>query len=236
MHVRRFLAAAAIGLLTVLVPACAPLVPPPVAVATAPPGFPDEDYRRAAAAGEAVFRIDAARSLALVEVRRGGSLAFLGHDHVVASHGLQGYVLPAAGRADLYLRLDELAVDEAELRAAAGFDISPTAEDIAATRGNMLDNVLHAGAHPHLWLRVEHVRAVAEGVMLDTAITLNGVTRRLEVPARLDSTADVIRVGGRFTLSQRDFGIEPFSVFGGALQVQDGLALQFRIEARRLAP
>lgn len=236
MHVRRFLAAVAAGLFAVLMQACAPLAPPPGGIAPAPPGFPDEDYRRAAAAGEAVFHIDAARSLALVEVRRGGSLAFLGHDHVVASHGLQGYVLPAAGRADLYLRLDELVVDEAELRAAAGFDTSPTAEDIAATRSNMLDKVLHAGTHPHLWLRVERVRAVAEGVVLDTIITLNGVTRRLEVPARLDGTADVIRISGRFTLSQRDFGIEPFSVFGGALQVQDALALQFRIEARQLAP
>lgn len=236
MDRRGVLAAAVIALLTVLVPACAPLAPPPGAVATAPPGFPDEDYRRAAAAGEAVFRIDAARSLALVEVRRGGSLAFLGHDHVVASHGLQGYALPAAGRADLYLRLDELAVDEAELRAAAGFDTRPTAEDVAATRGNMLDKVLHAGVHPHLQLRVDGVRTVPEGVLLDTAITLNGVTRRLEVPARLDSAADVVRVSGGFTLSQRDFGIEPFSVFGGALQVQDALALQFRIEARRLVP
>ena len=48
----------------------------------------------------------------VIEVRRGGTLAQLGHDHVVVSHDVAGYVAPAEGRADLYVRLDRLVVDE----------------------------------------------------------------------------------------------------------------------------
>lgn len=234
MSTRRF--AAVLALTAAIFSGCAPVAPPAETPAPAPADFPDAAWRQAAAAGQAVYRIDAARSLAAAEVRRGGSLAFFGHDHVVASHGIQGYVAPDAGRADLYLRLDQLVVDEPDLRTEAGFDTRPTAEDIAATRANMLDKVLQAGEHPHLRLRIEGAESGADGVLLDAAITLKGVTRRQRIAAQLESGADTLRVSGRLMLSQRDFGIEPFSLFGGALQVQDALALRFRIEARRLSP
>lgn len=83
-------------------------------------------------------------SRVVVEVRRGGTHARLGHAHVVASRDLRAYVAPDEGRADLYLRLDRLVVDELELRAAPGVDTEPSAADVAATRRNMLDAVLEA--------------------------------------------------------------------------------------------
>ena len=59
-----------------------------------PAQSPDDFYRQAARAGSAVFAIDPADSLLVIEVRRGGSLAKLGHDHAIASHNVRGYVAP----------------------------------------------------------------------------------------------------------------------------------------------
>src|SRR5512140_1944489 len=85
---------------------CAPQAPRPVETGeAAPAGFPAQNYRAAVARGEAVFRIDPAASQIVIEVRRAGSLARLGHDHVVASHDVHGYVAPQARTADLYVPL-----------------------------------------------------------------------------------------------------------------------------------
>ncbi|MBS1190433.1 MAG: hypothetical protein H6R10_2225 [Rhodocyclaceae bacterium] len=210
--------------------ACGPLPPPgPAKTGPVPAGFPEAYYRQAQARGEAVLRVDAARSLAVVEVRRAGVLARLGHDHVVAGHGLQGYVAPGEGRADLYLALDRLQVDEPGLRAEAGFDTQPSREAIEGTRGNMLDKVLETGRFPFALIHVTR----KDDQTLVLALTLHGVTRELEVPARIESLPDGMAVSGRLAFNQSDFGIVPFSVLGGALQVQDRVDLRFRIHAVR---
>ena len=105
---RRILAAVLIS----IVAACAQHPPAPLPAVEAPAGFPVAYYRQAAAQGTPVMQIDPAASLVAIEVYRGGSLARLGHDHVVASHDVRGFVAPNAKRADLYFRLDSLVVDE----------------------------------------------------------------------------------------------------------------------------
>jgi hypothetical protein len=220
------------ALLALQLPACAPnrpVAPSPAMERTSPAGFPQAYYEQAAARGEPVYRIDARQSLVAIEVRRGGSLARLGHDHVVAARNIVGYVAPAAGRADLYIVLDELVVDEAGLRHASGFDTQPSESDIAGTRANMLNRVLEAEKFPHALVRIG--RADTEG-KLTVSLTLHGITRELEVPARLSTDGDRVSMQGRLAFNQTDFSITPFSILGGAIQVQDRLELQFDIQAR----
>ena len=115
----------------------------------APPAeFPDGYYQQALKSGKPVYRIDPAQSLIVIEVRRGGSLARLGHDHVVASHEVTGYIAPGEGRADLYVALARMQIDEPALRKEAGFDTQPTESDIEGTRSNMLTHVLEAEKFP----------------------------------------------------------------------------------------
>jgi polyisoprenoid-binding protein YceI len=63
------------------------------------------------------------------------------------------------------------------------------------------------------------------------SITLHGTTRTFEVPARIETTPNEIVVSGQMHFNQTDFGIVPFSVLNGALQVQDRLDMRFRIVA-----
>ncbi len=216
-----------------LLAACAPQPPAGPAAKARPAEFPEAYYLQTAAEGKAVFRIDPSRSLVVVEVRRGGSLAKFGHDHVVASHDVTGFVAAAEGRSDLYVALDRLVVDEPELRAEAGFDTQPSESDIAGTRRNMLERVLDSAQYPFVWIRVSSAGGGAR--TLEVAITLHGVTKALQVPAQIEASDGELGVSGRLSLNQSDFGITPFSILGGAIQVQDRVDLRFRIHARRMS-
>jgi polyisoprenoid-binding protein YceI len=236
--VRRALVVAALvaTLVAALVSACAPQGTTPIlADEQIPAGFPEQYYQQAIERRRPVFRVDPARSLVVVEVRRGGSLARLGHDHVVASHDVRGYVAPEDGRADLYVELARLVVDEPGLRAEAGFDTQPSPADVAGTRQNMLEKVFEVAQHPFALISVTGGDAVDHGQSLNVAITLHGVTRALQVPAKVESATDAFDVTGELALAQSDFGIVPFSILGGAIQVLDKVNLRFRIRARRIA-
>jgi len=201
----------------------------PVAV-----GHADSDYRARLARGATVFRIDTARSLAVAEVRRAGVLAQFGHDHVVSSRDVSGFVVPDEGRADLSMPLGLLVVDDPALRAEAGFETTPSADDVAGTRRNMLGKVLEADRYPEVLVAVRGIGVGSDARPLRAEITLHGTTAPVDVDAEVDRSADEIAVHGSFSLDQSRFGIVPFSILGGALAVQDRLAVRFRIHAHRM--
>lgn len=230
--------ARAVAVLALFIAACAPQIretapePEPV-VRQAPENFPLSDYAQIAAQGKPVYRIDPARSLVSITVRRGGSLARLGHDHIVASHEVQGYIAPEEGRADLYIPLAGLSVDEPALRTKAGLDTQPSESDIAGTRANMLAKVLQTQQFPFALIHASGIERMPMGVLLAVAITLHGVTRTFEVPAQVKTGRGAMSVTGLIEFNQSDFSIAPFSILGGAIQVQDRVSLRFRIHARQ---
>ncbi|HOM14616.1 MAG TPA: YceI family protein [Rubrivivax sp.] len=210
------------------------MVAPPHAVQREPAGFPGNDYRALAARGKPVFRVDPARSIVVIEVRRAGSMARLGHDHVVASHDVAGFVAPGEGRADLWLPLDALVVDEPALRTEAGLTTEPTADDIAGTRRNMLGRVLQTDRHPHVLIGIRELAAGGGSVRSSIRITLHGITRSYEAQASYEKSAEALCVSGTMAIDQSDFGIVPLSVLGGAIAVQDRLEMRYRIQALRM--
>jgi hypothetical protein len=224
---------AALASLVALVAGCAELfrVEAPQAP---PPEFPEGYYQDALKAGKPVYRVDPRESLVAIEVRRGGSLARLGHDHVVASHDATGYVAPGEGRADLYVVLAKLVVDEPDLRKEAGFDTQPTESDIEGTRSNMLGHVLEADKFPFAVIAVRDADVKQTKATLAVAITLHGRTRTFKVPSEIESDDKAIAVSGKLAFNQSDFGITPYSLLGGAIAVKDGLELRFRIRAKRM--
>ncbi len=186
-------------------------------------------YKDAAAAGKTVWQIDSKATLVTVTVRRGGSLARLGHDHVVASRTVEGMVAPDDGRADFQFRLDQMRVDESDLRQEAGLLTVPTEAAIEGTRTNMLTKVLDAERHP----MVELNAVLAPGSVVRLRIKLNGAERTVDVPTRIERSADGLVATGSFTLLQTEFGITPMSVLGGAITVMDQMELRFRLVAGR---
>ncbi|WBS00881.1 YceI family protein [Pseudoduganella sp. SL102] len=241
---RRHAGGAAVLAACLLLAACAvpeaPPVPPapspsPASSLATPAATQPADPFAALLAGHAagpVLRI-ADDALIAVTVRRGGALARLGHDHVVAARRIDGRVAPAAGLAVLRFRLDEMTVDEAALRQEAGLATQPSADAIAGTRVNMLARVLDAERHPYVEVRAQRS---GEAAPLQADVTLHGVTRRYPVAASIEATPQGLTARGTLVLRQTDFGITPFSVMGGALAVQDALEIRFVLPARSAAP
>jgi hypothetical protein len=215
-----------------------------------------QDHPRSASSSQQAWQVNRQQSLIAITVHRGGVLARLGHDHVVASRDIEGEALQddaagdpaagdpaagdpaagllAAGSAKLHFRLDQLTVDEPALRKEAGFDTQPGPDAIAGTRTNMLTRVLEAERFPLVTIEANWPAGTAHSAgMTETrialAITLHGVTRTIDTLARIARDGAAITVEGNLGLNQSDFGIVPFSVMNGALAVKDGLDLRYRI-------
>jgi polyisoprenoid-binding protein YceI len=201
-----------------------PLVPGPQA---------DHDaYRPVVASDAAVYTVDPGASIVTVTVRRAGLMARLGHDHVVASHTLAGYVASGADRADIAFRADQMTVDEPQRLRDAGIAAQRSPQAVEGTRNNMLGPVLEAQRYPVVKLHAERL----DDGRLRVAVTLHGATRWLALPAAVQVGAAVVSASGTAHLKQTDFGIVPFSVGGGLLSVQDELEVHYHIVARRWRP
>jgi len=227
---------AAAGLIGLLLAGCVAVEQAPPPREAAPADFPENVYLKAAATTP-VYRIDPSRSLIQVLVYREGALAKMGHDHVVASREVRGYALLPAGLAqagaDFYFPVAALSMDEPELRRSAGFTSEISAEDIENTRLRML-RLLEADQHPFAQIRAARATGTPPDLVLGAELTLHGVTRALNLPAKLSVDDGRFSIEGETDILQTDYNITPFSVLGGALAVKDSLRVIFRIEGVRV--
>jgi len=203
-----------------------------------PQKLPVKTYLDSAASSE-VYQILPDRSRAEILVRRGGRFGHLGHDHVISAQEINGYVLldaqqPPASRADLAIDLNGLVVDAPELRSAYQLDTEPSEADIRATSVNMSTHVLELVAWPEAFVHVAALETTEGVTRCEVSLTLKGVTKTFPATVIVHQDDNLLRVRGSFDLNQTDFGIEPFSVLGGAITIRDRLEINYRIEAVRL--
>ncbi len=185
------------------------------------------------------YDIDAARSLLTIRVLRGGTLAAVGHNHVIASRELQGSIerAPALQDSQVQLRIPVagLTTDEPELRAQAGGDFAAEVPDSArdGTRRNLLGPaLLDATRFGTIELRSSRIVAEPGGVRMTMGVRVREVESEFEVPVTITTEGADLVASGEVELRQSQLGLTPFSVMMGALQVQDAMRLQFRIVAR----
>ena len=207
---------------------------------TAPANFPETIYTEADK-NSAVYRVDSRASTVTITVRRGGLMASLGHDHIIASHDIQGYILldsdAAANthrcRADFFAPIATLDVDNAELRAATNLLTNPSAADIAGTTGNMLKSV-EAKDFPFAQLHSSDCMAALSGEQSEVSLTIHGVSQEREIAINVEQINDnEIVLSGTFSVLQSDFGIEPFSIMNGLIKVEDKLEMGFKLVAKK---
>ncbi len=190
------------------------------------------------APGTRQYQVIPEESTARIYLYATGPLASLGHNHVVVTRDMGGEVYLAHSLAEsgffLEIPLAGLDVDPPEVRAEEGeaFSSELSQSDISATRENMLgDRVLNARAHP--LISIESVALSGPEWLPEVSylIRIRGVERHMRMPVAIEQNPDKLVASGYFSLRQSDFGIEPFSVLGGALSVEDQLDIKFRIVA-----
>ena len=222
---------ASIGL-TVMV-GCAPVPPAPSAPEAAqPPALPSAQAAR-------TYAIDAAASTLHILVYRGGTLARLGHNHVVSSRSLQGSIWRGGALAgsgfDITVPVNDLIVDDSAARAAEGEDFAASVSQEAkeGTKANMLRETLLDGAHfPDIRIVSVSLQGDANSPTVVTAMRIKNQTSEITLPVTLQFTDASLRVKGEFDIKQTDFGITPLSVALGALQVVDTVRIKFELVAR----
>lgn len=189
--------------------------------------------------GAREYQVVGEESLLQILVFRGGTMAKLGHNHVIASHHLAGSVYvtddPLAMRFDVNFPVNELTVDEPAMRERAGTDFPPNVPQGArdGTRKNLLSEALLDGAnHPTIRLRATDVQAASDGYDVGVEVTLKGQTHALRVPVAVQRAEGTLTATGEFPLRQSDLGLKPFSVAMGTLVVVDEMRIQFSLVAR----
>jgi polyisoprenoid-binding protein YceI len=210
--------------------------PPPVET---PPAAPAVTEPGATPMGARELHVIPEESLLQILVYRGGAMARLGHNHVIASHQLGGAVYVTATttqtRFDIAIPVNDLTVDEPAMREMAGPDFPPNVPESArdGTRKNLLSEALLDGAkYPTIRLRALDVIEAANGYDMGVEITIKDQVRTVRVPVAVERTEGSLTASGELPLKQSELGLKPFSVAMGTLIVLDDMKVRFQITAR----
>ncbi len=211
----------------------------PAAIPT-PPSDQPSDLPPNIAADARLYRIVPEQSQLLVLAYRAGSMARLGHNHVISSAAVSGNVWLAdpldKTTFQLQLPVGSLQVDEADLRAELGpeFSAPVDAAAIEGTYSNMLSEQQLDGVNwPEITLQCRSVTQSGAQWLVDADITTRGIVRQIKVPVDIEVAEAELRIAGEFSVLQTELGLQPFSVMLGALKVRDQLDIRFRLVARK---
>jgi polyisoprenoid-binding protein YceI len=189
-------------------------------------------------AGARVYQVDPVQTLISIRVYRAGPLARLGHNHVISTAEESGVAwrgqTPAESGFEVRVPVRKLVVDDPAARARAGPDF---AGDVSASaregtyQNLMRPEVLDVERFPEIVVRSSGLDGTWTSPTAVADVTLKGQTRRITVPLEIEFAGNDLTARGRFRISQSEFGMTPFSVAGGAIQVGDELDLAFEIVA-----
>jgi hypothetical protein len=189
-----------------------------------------------APAGARLYRLDASASNLRAVAFRAGSLARLGHHHLIEASEAEGRLwLPAQGlagaQAELRLPLAALRLDEPAWRREAGGEYDEravSAQDIEGTRRNLLA-ALRADAHPLLQLQLRRLAGAAPHVVAELVLSLAGRVSEHRAALSWRVEPEGLQIAGQLALSLKALGVQTPQVLGGLLAVDDALLLAFRL-------
>ena len=187
------------------------------------------------------YTIVSANSEIRVLTFRAGTMARLGHNHVILSRALSGSVWRGdsltASVARVVMKVDSLEVDEPAARAQEGDEFARPIDDDAraATRANMLGpDLLNVEQHAFVRATCSNLTGT-EDATIDCAIEVAGGVANLVLPVSVSFADNQLTASGEVTIAHDQLGLTPFSAAAGAVRVADGMTLRYRIVAQRLS-
>jgi YceI-like protein len=182
------------------------------------------------------YAIDSRDSELRILVYRAGSLANLGHNHVLVNRALTGFVQVgddiAASSFFLSVPVEGFAVDDADARREEGSDFPGDIPQDAksGTRRNMLSAaMLNAAEFPAITVTSVTLSGTPDALSAALTISVAGREAQISAPCILQGDAHRLTATGSMELRQTAIGLTPYSLLHGALQVQDAMQLKFSI-------
>jgi hypothetical protein len=185
-----------------------------------------------------IYAVDAAGTELYWRIYRAGAAAAAGHNHVISVGRIQGNFTPGRSPAEatwnLNIPVAELIIDDPAIRARYGedFESTPSENDKAGTRDNMLtDDLLNGAAYPAISLNGSGVLGALENAQLPVTIELAGNSIQTQLPASIRFEDQSVIVTGEVRLTHTQLGLEPFSILGGLMAVGEEIDFTYSIRA-----
>ena len=180
------------------------------------------------------YTLDASRSKFMANANRSGLLWFKGHSHHLAASDFSGRVeLTPQSITPASLRL---VVKSASLH-ETGADFTDQQKQII--NKELHDIVLLPDRYPEIVFQSTNVTAKAAStgggydVKLTGDLTLNGTTRRIQIPATVMVNGDEMRAVGKFSIDRNDYKVKATSAAHGTVRVDNTVKFEFDIVGRR---
>jgi polyisoprenoid-binding protein YceI len=182
---------------------------------------------------DARYRLDASRSKFMVRAFAGGLLWFKGHDHFIAVRDFDGEV-----------RLTPQAISPASLEMTIRSNSLVETRDVFTEQQKQIINrelreiVLETEKYPTITFKSTNVtgKLHPDGTFdakIQGQLTMHGVTRGINIPARVSLAGNDLRAQGEFTVNRSDFNVKATSAFHGTVRVRNKLKFTFDIVANR---
>jgi polyisoprenoid-binding protein YceI len=187
----------------------------------------------ATAPATVTYTLDASRSKFMAHANRSGLLWFKGHSHHLAASDFSGRV-----------ELTPQTITPASLRLVVkAASLHETGADFTDQQKQIINKELHdivllPDQYPDIIFQSTGVTSKAASggaydVKLTGDLTLHGVTRRIEIPARVMLNGDEMRAVGNFSIDRDDYKVKATSAAHGLVRVDNTVKFEFDIVGRR---
>jgi len=162
----------------------------------------------------------------IIKSYKDGMGAKLAHDLILTPASWNGTVdidvdNPAASRASLAIDARSIQIVE-----AVGGVKSLSDKDRKDIDKNINEKVLQTAKFPQLTFESTSVSGSAPNFVVAGNMTITGTTR----PVNVDLNVDGSQVTAKAKISQKDFGIKPFSAMFGAIKLRDDVDFELSVE------
>jgi polyisoprenoid-binding protein YceI len=152
--------------------------------------------------------------------------AKLAHDLILSPRNWRGTLNvdadnPAASSATLSIDARSI-----EILESVGGVMSLSDKDKGKIAKNMEDDVLQVNKFPELTFESTSVSGSAPNFNVAGNMTVRGTTRPVNVALNVNGT----QVNARTSISQKDFGIKPFSAMMGAIKLRDDVDFELTVD------
>jgi polyisoprenoid-binding protein YceI len=175
------------------------------------------------------YKLDAGRSKFIAHAKRGGMLWFKGHDHLVAAREFWGDA-----------RFDRQSIESASLSLTVKTSsMVETSDDFTEPQKQIINKelreiVLEPDKYPEIVFKSTEVKGKSTGagqydLKIGGNLTLHGVTRHIEIPARVTISGNELRAVGKFSIDRSDFNVKATSAVHGLVRVRKTVDFEFDI-------
>jgi polyisoprenoid-binding protein YceI len=180
------------------------------------------------------FRLDASQSKFIAHGLRGGLAWFKGHEHLVAAREFSG---------EAQITPDN--ITPASLQLTVKTDSMAETGDVFTEPQKQIINkelreiVLEPAKYPEIVFKSTEVKGKALGsgqydLKIGGDLTLHGVTRHIEIPAKVTLTGNNLRAVGEFSIDRSDFNVKATSAFHGLVRVRNKVKFTFDIVGHKI--